>query len=73
MNRDSEKECEKKDEHWYLSYSLESIILQRTNEAERDKSERVPAIRGKSETAKETRVAIASETAVGPLRTLDGR
>lgn len=47
--------------------------MQRTNEAERDNKSGRLAIRGKSETAKETRVAIVGETAVGPLRTFDGR
>lgn len=44
-----------------------------TNEVEKDKLERLPAIRGKSETAKEICVVIVGETTVEPLQTLDGR
>lgn len=54
----------------YLYYSPQS--MQQTNEIKKDKLE-LPAIRWKSETAKEICVAIVGETAVEPLRTLDGR
>jgi len=43
-----------------------------TNEVEKNKLE-LPAIRGKSETAKEICVVIVGETTVEPLQTLDGR
>jgi len=60
MNPDGKEESGKNDEHHI--YTIRHKIY---SEQMKDKSKRVSAIRRKSETAKEIRVAIEGETAVG--------